>query len=72
VLWRRAAEAGGSTEDARMGGSSRVKGLRFGTTVPTGLEGTETEPNQTNINYLNQIKPLKASNHLLPIQIDPI
>jgi hypothetical protein len=33
-----------------------------------------TKPNQTNtINYLlNQIKPLKASNHLSPIQIGPI
>jgi hypothetical protein len=33
----------------------------------------ESKRNQTNtINYLNQIKPLKASNYLSPIQIGPI
>jgi hypothetical protein len=54
---------GGSTEEPRRR-QFASKGLRF----PTGLERTETEPNQTNnTNYLNQIKPLKASNQTSPI-----
>jgi hypothetical protein len=59
--------AGGSTEGREKG--RRVRGLRFGA-APV---WKEPKPNQTNtINYLNQIRLLKTSNHLSPIQIGPI
>jgi hypothetical protein len=72
-LWRRSRQA--ARQHAWEEGAVRdyELGLRFGTTVPTILDRIETEPNQINTtNYLNQIKLLKTSTHLRPIQTSPI